>query len=83
MHRIQAHLELAAGNKRWKKAVFVSENFDMELVMEALDCFNRASINTFEVNTELEAISESLLGNIFLKVIKRPEKAKFHLLNCI
>ena len=55
----------------------------MDLVMEALDCFNRASINTFEVNTELEAISESLLGNIFLKVIKRPEKAKFHLLNCI
>jgi hypothetical protein len=83
MRRIQAHFELAAGKKSWEKAVFVSEIFYMDLVMQAVDCFNRASIHAFEVDTELEAISEALLGNIFLKGMKRPDKAKHHLLTSI
>ena len=42
----------------------------MDYVLDALDCYNQSSKLAFEVDTEIEAMTEGLLGKIFYKGLK-------------
>ena len=55
----------------------------MDLVYEALDSINMAGKTTFGIDTELEAISEGVIGKINYLGLKKLERAKTHLNNCI
>ena len=83
MRRVEAHLEFKAGEKAWKFAIFDSEHFDMDSVMDALDCYNRSSKLAFEIDTEIEAIAEALLGKILFKGLKSLDKARRHLADAV
>ena len=46
------------------------EYFNMDLVKDALDAFNRAGKISFGIDIELEAISEGLIGKVWFKALK-------------
>lgn len=54
----------------------------MDLICDAIDSFNRAGQLAYEVDAELEAISEAWLGKIFYKGLKNNKKARAHLYDC-
>lgn len=79
----RANLEVAEGKKYFEDAISNEENFDMEWIMCALDAYNRAGKLAFEVDTELEAITEGLIGKVWYRALKNPVKARPHLYNSI
>ena len=57
---------------------------DMDLVYDALDAFNLAGrLALKHKDTELEAISEAHLGNLWCKALKNDKRAKTHLYNSV
>ena len=83
MCTVRGKMLLAEGEKKWNEAVFIEENFNMDLVYDALDAGNMAGKTAFCFDLELEAISEAFLGKIHYKGLKNYKKAKEHFLNCI
>jgi len=55
----------------------------MDSVYDSLDAFNRVGKLSFGVDTELEAISEGLIGEIWYKALKNYAKARPHLYNAV
>lgn len=55
----------------------------MDLVYDALDAFNRAGKISFNVDIELEAISEGLIGKVWYKALKNLQKSRPHLYDCV
>ena len=79
---ILANLELAQGKKYFDDALSKNK-FDMEWAMCALDAYNRAGKLAFGIDTEIEAITEGLIGKVWYRALKNPIKARPHLYNCI
>ena len=76
--------ELANGERCLTRGIYESEAMDMDLVYEALDAFNLAGrLALKHQDTELEAISEAHLGNLWSKALKNDKRAKVHLYNCV
>lgn len=76
--------ELANGERCLTKGIYEAESMDMDLVYDALDAFNLAGrLALKHKDTELEAISEANLGNLWCKALKNDKRAKVHLYNCV
>jgi hypothetical protein len=55
----------------------------MDLTKDALDAYNRAGRMALGNDTELEAITEGLIGKVWYRALKNPAKARPHLYNCM
>ena len=76
--------ELASGERYVERGIYEAESLDMDLIYDALDAFNLAGkLALKHKDTELEAISESNLGNLWSKALKNDKRAKEHLYNCV
>lgn len=72
------------GKKQFEVATTVAEQLDMDLIFYAIDTFNRVGDAAFQgKDTELEAISEGLIGEIYYKCLKNHQKARPHLYDCL
>lgn len=72
------------GKKQFEVATTVAEQLDMDLIFDAIDTFNRVGKIAFKgKDTELEAISEGLIGEIYYKGLKNHQKARPHLYDCL
>jgi hypothetical protein len=64
MCSIRGRIFLAEGEKKFHEAVFIEENFNMDLIYDALDAANMAGKAAFGIDLELEAITEAFIGKI-------------------
>ena len=72
------------GKKHLAEATTVAEQLDMDLIFDAIDNFKNVREAAFQgKDTELEAISEGLLGKIYYKCLKNHQKARPHLYDCL
>lgn len=71
------------GQEQFKKAIFLEESIDIDMVYTAIDSFTRAINLSYERDPEVEAISSSLLGMAFYKGLQKAVKAKKHYLDSI
>jgi len=57
---------MKTGEKLYDEAI-KGEEYDQDLMYDAIDSFNRASKLSFEIDTEVEAKCQFWLGKIFYK----------------
>ena len=81
---LTAEIELLQGQKFFNDAVFDSENLEIDIIYDAIDCCGNAQKIAFESqDTEIETRCEAFMGKIFFKGLKNLKKAKTHLSNAI
>lgn len=80
---IQCWNEMKTGQDQFNKAIFKSEEFNLDLIYDAIDSFTRAISLSFEVDAEVEAISSAHLGKVFYTGLKNNIKAKKYYLDSI
>ena len=79
-----AEIELLNAQNFFNEALFDSENLDMDIIYDSIDCSNAAQKIAFEHHdTELEVRCEAYLGKIYYMGLKKRDKAKKHLSNTI
>lgn len=75
-------MEMAEGKRWFARGVNESEELDMDAVYSSLDAYNVAGKLAFDnKDTELEAKTESLIGKIWYKALKKDQKARGHFYN--
>ena len=77
-----ANIELYQG-RQWLAKVFETEDFEVGIVHDALDCFNSASKIAEGKDFETEAIAEALAGKVHYKCLKNLPKARDRLYNAM
>jgi hypothetical protein len=77
------HRLIWIADNTWKKAVWDSDNINMDLMYDALDCYNDARNLIHEVDPEIEAVVSAHLGRIYYKGIRNDEKAKKYYLDSL
>lgn len=82
--QLRAELEFARGDKVFTDATFVSEDLDMDLLYDALDCYSNASKIGFALeDVELEARCEARIAKVYYLAMKKESKAATHFHNAI
>jgi len=79
----EVHRQMMVADKIFKKAIWDSENFDVDLIYDSIDNYKNALNLIHEKDPEIEAIISAHLGRIFYKGLKLSAKARLYYLDCI